>query len=95
MASGRVIGMPWYSPEHYMRLRGMMSDQHTMAPAYETWRAAAQNNEQVATAAGLTVVRVRIDPDVFKAWCAERDLQLDSSARMRFASEAATASNHL
>ena len=85
--SSRVIAMPWYSPQDYGRLRAMVADQHAMAAAYEVWLASAQNNEQVAKDAGLTVVRVAIDPDEFAAWCAERDLALDSSARMRFASE--------
>lgn len=89
VSPNRVVAMPWYSPNDYERLRGMMSDQHAMAAAYETWRASAHNNEQVAKDAGLTVVRVPIDPDAFAAWCAERDLALDSGARMRFANEAA------
>jgi hypothetical protein len=81
--------MPWYSPDDYGRLRDMAADPHAMAAAYETWRASAVNNEQVAKDAGLTVVRVPIDPDVFAAWCAERNRELDSRARMQFASEAA------
>jgi hypothetical protein len=89
VSAARVIGIPWYSPEDYERIRGMMVDPETMAPGFELWRASAQNNEQVARDAGLEVVRVPIKPDVFAAWCAEHDLPLNGSARMRFAREAA------
>jgi hypothetical protein len=85
----RVIGMPWYRAEDYARLREMMADPHAMAGGVEAWQASAVNNEQVARNAGLSVVRVLIEPDVFASWCSARNLPLDGSARMRFASEMA------
>jgi len=60
-----------------------------MAQEYEAWRASAENNEQVARDAGLTIVRVILEPDVFAAWCTERHLALDGGARIRFATEMA------
>jgi hypothetical protein len=89
MSSSQVIGMPWYRSDDYARLREMMTDPHSMAPDYEAWRASAENNEQVAKAAGLSILRVAIDPETFSEWCAERRLPLNSGARMRFANEAA------
>ena len=86
---GRVIGMPWYRAEDYARLREMMADPHAMAAGFDAWQASAMNNERVAKDAGLSVVRVLIEPDAFAAWCSARSLPLDGSARMGFAAEAA------
>ncbi len=56
----RKIGLPWYRREDYSRIRTMMSDQHNLAPTYEQWLAAAENNESVGRQAGLDIVRVMI-----------------------------------
>jgi hypothetical protein len=88
VTSSQVIGLPWYDPDDYARLRAMMSDPHAMAPDYESWRVSARHNEQVAKDAGLAVVRIALKPEIFAAWCSEHRLPLDSSARMQFVQEA-------
>lgn len=85
----RVIGLPWYRPEDYERLRAQAADPHTLASSYAAWLASAENNERVAADAGLTVVRVIVDPEVFASWCQERSLLPDGAARRRFAAETA------
>ncbi|HYP17770.1 MAG TPA: hypothetical protein VEQ65_11215 [Opitutus sp.] len=65
-----------------------MEDPHVLAPAYDQWLAAAQNNEREAERAGVRVVRVRIEPAPFARWCAEQGIAADSRARMRFVNEA-------
>jgi len=84
----RVIGLPWYSRDDYPAIRGMMTDAHNLAPSYDQWRMAAENNERVAQEAGLHVVRVTMTPDEFAAWCAARNLEPASSARSRWVQEA-------
>jgi hypothetical protein len=89
MSEARRIGLPWYRAQDYAQIRAMMADAHALASSYDAWRAAAENNEQVARTAGLDVVRVVIEPEAFAAWCAERSLPPDSGARMRFVAESA------
>ncbi|HZH51134.1 MAG TPA: hypothetical protein VEZ16_04550 [Microvirga sp.] len=86
--SARKIGMLWYGREDYPRIRSMMSDPHNLAPSYDQWLMAAENNARVAEEAGLGVVRVAITPDDFAAWCAKRGLEPDGNARMLRAREA-------
>jgi hypothetical protein len=83
----RRIGLPWYSRENYPTIREMMSDRHNLAPAYDQWLAAAENNERVGEQAGLEIVRVLIDPGSFAQWCAEKGLDPGSAARMSYVSE--------
>ncbi len=84
----RKAGMPWYAREDYAAILALMEDPHVLAPAYDQWLAAAQNNEREAERAGVRVVRVRIEPEPFARWCADQGLAPDSRARMCFVNEA-------
>jgi hypothetical protein len=83
----RRIGLPWYSRDDYPRIREMMTDRHNLAPTYETWLAAAENNESVGREAGLQVARIMIEPEPFARWCAEKGVEPDSAARRDYAAE--------
>jgi hypothetical protein len=83
----RRIGLPWYRREDYSRLREMMSDRHNLAPTYDQWLAAAENNESVGRQAGLEIVRVMIEPEAFARWCAEKGMEPGSAARTGYAAE--------
>jgi hypothetical protein len=65
----------------------MMTDQHNLAPSYDQWLAAAENNEQVGRQAGLEIVRVMIEPAAFARWCAEKGVEPGSAARAQYAAE--------
>jgi hypothetical protein len=83
----RTIALPWYSRENYPEIREMMADRHALAPTYEQWLVAAENNETVGRQAGLEIVRVPIEPSSFARWCTAEGLQPDSAARMRYVAE--------
>lgn len=86
-APPRRIGLPWYSREDYPRIRDMMIDPHNLAPTYDAWLAAAENNEDVGRQAGLQILRITIEPDSFARWCAEKGVEPGSAARMGYVSE--------
>jgi hypothetical protein len=84
---GRRIGLPWYNREDYPRIREMMSDRHNLAPTFDAWLSAAENNESVGREAGLQILRITIEPEAFARWCAEKDLDPGSAARMEYVAE--------
>ena len=86
-APPRRIGLPWYSREDYPRIRDMMIDRHNLAPNYDAWLAAAENNENVGRQAGLQISRTMIEPDTFAKWCTEKGLEPDSAARIKYVAE--------
>jgi hypothetical protein len=86
-APPRRIGLPWYSREDYPRIRDMMIDRHNLAPTYDTWLAAAENNENVGRQAGLQISRIMIEPDTFAKWCTEKGFEPDSAARIKYVAE--------
>ena len=87
MATNRIVGVPWYAKEHYPQIRAIMEDAHTLAPTYETWAMAAENNEAEARRAGVEVVRVPIEPETFTRWCADRGVPRTRTARVEFVNE--------
>ena len=82
----RRVGLPWYRREDYPDIRETMADPHHLAPTYDQWLAAAENNERVGQQAELEIERVMIEPAPFARWCAERGLAPDSAARMQYVS---------
>ncbi len=83
----RTVGVPWYTRDEYPRILEVMEDAHTLAPIYEQWLIAAESNETEARRAGIRVVRVPIDPDVFQRWCADRGSAPVRASRMEFVNE--------
>ncbi len=83
----RRIGLPWYSREDYARIREMMIDRHNLAPTYDAWLAAAENNESVGREAGLQIERIMIGPEAFARWCAEKNVEPGSAARLEYVAE--------
>jgi len=83
----RRIALPWYDREDYPTIRNMMTDRQNLAPTYEQWLAAAENNENVGRQAGLEIDRIRIEPSSFARWCAAEGVEPDSAARMRYIAE--------
>lgn len=88
MARPRSVGMAWYQPEDYPRLRAVVSDADRLPLSYEGWVVSAQQLEREVIRSGVAVVRVRIVPNEFLAWCAARGVPADGAARARFANEA-------
>ncbi|CUT12507.1 hypothetical protein BF49_3587 [Bradyrhizobium sp.] len=81
--------MPWYDREDYKRILDIMADAAVLPETYEKWRYAADKLVSQIERSGGTVVRAKIDPDAFAAWCRSRDLKVDAQARIAFANEAA------
>ena len=86
-ATPRRIWLPWYGREDYPRIRDMMIDRHNLAPTYDAWLAAAENNENVGRQAGLQISRTMIEPETFAKWCREKGLEPDSAARIKYVAE--------
>lgn len=85
----QAVGMAWYKPENFIRLRAMFEDGHKLHPTYGEWFAAAEFGKKRLEADGARVFCVDIDPDNFPEWCASKGLKLDAHARNTYASSIA------
>lgn len=88
MTRPRHVGLPWYRPEDYARLRDLLADGSRMPAAYVTWQMSAEQIEREIVRSGVAVARVLIEPEAFAAWCVRHGSALDGAARSRFAAEA-------
>ena len=87
MSRPRRVGLPWYASEHYEALRQSLSDGEKLPAQYEAWRISTEQVEREVQRSGVEVVRVPIEPDIFRAWCEHAGLQPDGAARSRYAAE--------
>jgi hypothetical protein len=79
-----VVGIAWYKPECYDRIREVMADGVSFPKTHASWRQKAGRMERELRRQGAEPVRVDVDPDEFARWCAELAMPPDSEARDRF-----------
>jgi hypothetical protein len=84
-----AMGLPWYSRNEYRETVAVMVDAERMPKSFDAWLLRAEAIERRILASGTPAVRVVLSPRKFVAWCAAQGVECDSSARGRFAAEAA------
>lgn len=84
-----VIGMVWYSLEHYTEIKAMMKDRHLLPATYSEWRLYAEQNERQIRRQGKRTIRANLVPNVFREFCLAHSLDFDARGRMEFANWAA------
>jgi hypothetical protein len=84
-----AIGVAWYRPEDWERLRQLCPDREQMHHRYEDWQTEAKRAERAMKHDGYTVLRVVIDPDELAGWCAIRGLTPTPDVRAQYVSERA------
>lgn len=89
MTTSVPVALPWYQREDYPVLLTLFSDPEMLPTTFDTWLEHAEQVEKQFQAAGFAVVRIRISPAAFAAWCRERQVLPDQHARLSFANEAA------
>ncbi len=85
--SVEVIGLAWYRKEDYERLMAMFTDRDELPDTYEDWLAKAQKIVVTMSMDGFLMEKSYIDPETFPQWCAKKGLEMDASARTRYAVE--------
>ena len=85
MAQIKVIGLPWYRRENWVRLKALFTDGEKLHRTYDEWLAAAEQGCQAVELDGHRAIRIDIDPDTFAQWCKAKGFQPDAEARRKFA----------
>jgi hypothetical protein len=65
-----AVGVFWIEEADYPALLSLFDDGNTMPRTWDAWRKMAEEMEKGLKAYGHPVMRVRIDPATFPAWCA-------------------------
>ena len=85
-AQVQIVGMAWFKPENFVRLRAMFEDGDKLHRTYDEWLRAAETGRKAQEVKGLRVVCVDIDPNDFPKWCKAKGMNLNANARMQYAS---------
>ncbi len=80
-----VYGLPWYRIKDYATIRRIMVDGHKFPCSFATWRLCNKHGEKILKQEGKMVVRVVIDPEVFRRWCDAYSLDRNFIARFLYA----------
>ena len=87
MARPIVLGVAWFRPQDWNRLREIAADRDALEESHQEWVEGATRTIRKLERQGVRPRRVIIDLDDYLAWCAARKLPLDGSSRASFAAE--------
>ena len=82
-----IIGIAWFQPESWERLKKIADDRAHLADSYDEWKKKANSTLGEIRAAGNIAKRVNVDIDELLRWCKAQKKQVNSAARAQFVSE--------
>ncbi len=83
-----ALGAYWLNEEDYPAALKMFADGNMMPRTWTEWLKMAEEMERGLKAYGHVVLRVRIDPKTFPAWCAAENTNTGREGRKRFVAAA-------
>ena len=83
-----AVGVYWIEEADYPALLTLLDDGNTLPPDWTAWRKMAVEMESGLKAYGHPVMRVRIDPTTFPAWCAAHGATTGRQGRKAFVAAA-------
>lgn len=82
------VGVYWIDEADYDAVVAILEDGATLPPTWAQWQKMAIEMETGLKAYGHPVMRVRIDPKTFPAWCAAHGTTTGRQGRKAFIAEA-------
>jgi len=82
-----VMGVAWYRPEQWERLREISEDWDKLETTYEDWKRNAERALREMRKAGMYPEKIDIDVEDLLHWCNEQNRPIDSNARVQYTTE--------
>jgi hypothetical protein len=83
-----AVGVYWIEEADYAAALKMFDDGNTLPRSWAEWRRNAEEMKKGLEAYGHLVMKVRIDPKTFAAWCAAHGTTPGRQGRKMFVAEA-------
>ena len=78
------LGVAWYRPEQWSRLRELASDSETIEERHDDWLRSAEETIATLEAEGVSVKRVVIDVNAAAEWASLCSRPFDGKARSEY-----------
>ena len=83
-----AVGAYWIKEEDYPAVLGVFTDGDKMPRTWKEWLKMAEEMERGLKAYGHVVMRVRIEPKSYLAWCKDHNASPGSEGRKKFVAAA-------
>ena len=81
------VGIGWFSPDSYERLRRIAADPENLAETFQAWESKAKEGLFLLRARGVDVHQFFVDVDDLERWCRQNDRPVDGPARAAYISD--------
>ena len=82
-----VVGVGWYSPSQWARLRQVSADPDQFEQTYMEWLTTYERTTRDLAAQGMSLREVPVDVGELEKWCHERNKPIDGDARAEYVLE--------
>ncbi len=82
-----MIGLAWYRPGQWQRLRQGSADVEVLEESYDEWLEVASARFREAQELGLDIRKVDVDVEDVVEWCKQRGRPVDGDARAGYVAE--------
>jgi hypothetical protein len=82
-----VVGLAWYRPEQWQRVRDISADADDLEDSYDKWLRLAEQKLQELKASGYAFEKVDVNSESLIRWCNERGVEVDGHARSQYAAD--------
>jgi len=79
-----LMGVSWYRPEQWERLREIAEDKETFAISYEASLVDSEKKIQQLEAQGYRPIKVEVDVEALLTWCTTQGLPVTPETRTKF-----------
>ena len=79
-----LMGVSWYRPEQWERLREISEDKATFALSYEASLVESEQKIRDLEAQGIRPIKVEVDVEALLTWCTAHGLVVTSETRTKF-----------
>jgi hypothetical protein len=81
------VGLAWYRPEQWQRLREISVDRGELEDSYQEWLRNAEKAIRELNRNGIQSVKVPLEVEELLHWCQSQNLPVDAEARSRYVTE--------
>ena len=89
-----VLGVCWYTPEEFIKMKQTAIDGNNFEDTYEEWRQFVEKTMKVLKRQGVNPSKVYVKTEDFKWWCKKNNLSTDGPARTRYVAEILKSENN-